>query len=102
MKDVIFTICARNYLAQALALKASLKQTNPGRDFYIFIADRKTGIDDVDVIFPDESWISDWLKMAFKYNVIEYSTSIKPFCIKYLFRKYDKVVFVDPDTYATD
>lgn len=101
MKDVIFTICARNYLAQALALKASLRQTNPERDFYIFVADRNTGIDDIDVIFPDETWLLGWLKMAFKYNVIEYSTSIKPFCINYLFQKYDKVVFVDPDTYAT-
>ena len=102
MKDVIFTICARNYLAQALALKVSLKQTNPQRDFYIFIADKQDEINDVDVVFLHESWIPGWVKMAFKYNVIEFSTAIKPFCINYLFKKYEKVVFVDPDTYATD
>ncbi|WPU95797.1 hypothetical protein SNE25_09735 [Mucilaginibacter sabulilitoris] len=102
MKDVIFTICAKNYLAQALALKTSLKQTNPDRDFYIFIADSQGGIEDIEVVFPHESWIPEWRNMAFKYNVIEYSTSIKPFCIKYLFQNYQKIVFIDPDTYATD
>jgi hypothetical protein len=101
-EKVIFTICARNYLAQALALKDSVNKTNPGTNFLIFVSDTDGDINDIDVIFPHESWISDWRHMAFKYNVIEYSTSIKPFCINYLFQTYDKVVYVDPDTYATD
>ncbi|MGY3211147.1 hypothetical protein [Mucilaginibacter sp. HD30] len=101
MTEVIFTICAKNYLSQALALKASLLETNPEKDFVIFVSDTQSGIEDVDVIFPHESWISDWQKMAFKYNVIEYSTAIKPFCINLLKEKYDKIIFVDPDTYAT-
>ncbi|MCX2485258.1 hypothetical protein [Pedobacter sp. MR2016-24] len=99
---VIFTICAKNYLAQALALKESLLTYNPQIPFVIFISDTSTGIEDLDVIFPDESWIPSWNNMAFKYNVIEYSTSIKPFCINLLFEKYDKVIYVDPDTYATN
>jgi hypothetical protein len=102
MRNVIFTICAKNYLAQALALKSSLSGTNPAVDFKIFIADTSSDISDVDVIFPHESWIPNWKEMAFKYNVIEYSTSIKPFCINLLFKDYEKVIFVDPDTYATD
>ncbi|WP_207536416.1 hypothetical protein [Desertivirga arenae] len=101
MKNVIFTICAKNYLSQALVLKQSLKTTNPDIDFVIFIADTPSGIEDEDVVFPNESWIPEWKNMAFKYNVIEYATSIKPFCINLLLEKYDNLVFVDPDTYAT-
>lgn len=101
-EKVIFTICAKNYLAQALSLKRSVKETNPGADFYIFISDDKTGVEDQDFMFLDDSWIPGWKKMAFKYNVIEFSTSIKPFCIEYLFKKYRKVVYLDPDIYVTD
>jgi hypothetical protein len=97
----IFTICAKNYLAQALALKSSVEATNPGLDFYIFISDRAAEDDIPGLIYPDNSWLPGWEKMAFKYNVIEYSTSIKPFCINYLFNNYGKVVYLDPDIYVT-
>ena len=35
----IFTICSKNYLAQALTLKESIKKHEPSVDFYIFLAD---------------------------------------------------------------
>ena len=102
-KNAIFTICAKNYLAQALTLKESVLKYNPEIDFYLFLADEKTDdICDIDVIELDESWISDWKNRAFKYNVIEFATSIKPFCFKKLFKQeYDKVMYLDPDIYVT-
>lgn len=102
-KNSIFTICAKNYLAQALTLKESILKYNPEIDFYLFLADEKTDdIHDIDVIELDESWISDWQNMAFKYNVIEFATSIKPFCFQKLFKQgYDKVMYLDPDIYVT-
>ncbi len=100
----IFTICSKNYLAQALTLKESVLKYEHDVDFFIFLADNVTDeIKDVDVVPLDEQWIPDWKEMAFKYDVIEFNTSIKPFCFKKLFNDgYDKVVYLDPDMFVTD
>ena len=99
--NVIFTVCAKNYLAQALTLKQSVEETNPDVNFFIFLSDDVNGEELPEVILLDDNWIPQWKKMAFKYNVIEFSTSIKPFCIDYLFNKgYDNVLYIDPDIYV--
>lgn len=97
-KSVAFTICAKNYLAQALTLKESFLKYNQNDDFFIYLSDAVDGEHLAEVVILDNVWIPDWEKMAFKYDVIEFSTSIKPFCIDHLFSKgYDKVVYLDPD-----
>lgn len=98
-----FTICAKNYLAQALTLRESFLKHNPSLNFFIFLADKIDGVEDVDgVVALDKSWIPDWVNMAFKYDVIEFNTSIKPFCFGKLFREgYEKVIYLDPDIYVT-
>lgn len=102
MKQVAFTICAKNYLAQALSLKESFLANNNDSDFYIYLSDRKTEDVKTDVIELDNSWIPDWEDMAYKYGVVEFSTAIKPFCIQSLFKLgYDKVIYLDPDIYVT-
>lgn len=99
--NVIFTVCAKNYLAQALTLKQSVEITNPDIIFFIFLSDDVEGEELPEVILLDDNWIPQWKKMAFKYNVIEFSTSIKPFCIDYLFNKgYENVLYIDPDIYV--
>ncbi|WP_294331686.1 hypothetical protein [uncultured Chryseobacterium sp.] len=102
-KNAIFTICAKNYLAQALTLRESVHQYNPDVDFHLFLADMKTDeIKNIDLIELSDSWLPGWENMAFKYNVIEFATSIKPFCFKKLFDSgYDKVMYLDPDIYVT-
>jgi len=104
-KEAVFTICAKNYLAQALTLKSSLLKTNSEIDFFIFLSDLADveGLPVSDLILLDDSWIKEWERMAFKYNVIEFSTSIKPFCFNKLFKEgYEKVIYLDPDIYVTD
>lgn len=98
-----FTICAKNYLAQALTLRESFLKHNPSLNFFIFLADKIDGVEDVDgVVALDKSWIPDWVNMAFKYDVIEFNTSIKPFCFGKLFKEgYEKVIYLDPDIYVT-
>jgi hypothetical protein len=102
-KDIIFTICAKNYLAQALSLENSVFRYNKYVDFYIYLADLSDLQDTKDlkeVINLDDSWIPNWKQMAFKYDVVEFNTSIKPYCIDDLFnRGYNKIVYMDPDTY---
>lgn len=98
-----FTICAKNYLAQALTLKESFLKHNPSMNFFIFLADKIDGVEDVEgVVILDKSWIPDWVNMAYKYDVIEFNTSIKPFCFGKLFKDgYEKVIYLDPDIYVT-
>lgn len=98
-----FTICAKNYLAQALTLRESFLKHDPSLNFFIFLADKIDGVEDVDgVVALDKSWIPDWVNMAFKYDVIEFNTSIKPFCFGKLFKEgYEKVIYLDPDIYVT-
>ena len=98
-----FTICAKNYLAQALTLRESFLKHNPSLNFFIFLADKIDGVEDVDgIVALDKSWIPDWVNMAFKYDVIEFNTSIKPFCFGKLFKEgYEKVIYLDPDIYVT-
>lgn len=104
-RTATFTICAKNYLAHAFTLKKSFQKQNHNCDFFIFLSDSPIGLEDEleNIVFLDDSWIPDWKKMAFKYNVIEFSTSIKPFCFKKLFsQNYAKVIYLDPDTYVTN
>lgn len=102
-KNCIFTICAKNYLAQALTLKESVQSKDPGTDFFLFLSDAPSeDIANLELVLLDESWIQGWKQMAFKYDVIEFSTAIKPFCFNKLFRQgYEKVGYLDPDTYVT-
>lgn len=105
MKTCVFTICAKNYLARALTLKGSFIRNNESVDFYIFLSDLDTEklVDNIpQLILIGDTIVPNWKEMAFKYNVIEYSTAIKPFCINYLFdeRNYEKVIYLDPDIYV--
>ena len=104
MKNAAFTICAKNYLAQAFTLRKSFQKQNPNCDFFIFLSDDLKELTDEskNFVLLDDSWIPNWKQMAFKYNVIEFSTSIKPFCFRKLFNEdYEKVIYLDPDIYVT-
>ena len=69
--NCIFTICSKNYLAQALTLKESAQKHETDTDFFIFLADLGTeDIKEIEYEPLDESWIPSWKEMAFKYNVI--------------------------------
>ena len=102
-KAVAFTICAKNYLAQALTLRASFLRNNPDIDFYLFLSDSPPDEELHAVIPVDDSIVPNCKSLAFKYNVIEFSTCVKPFCIDCLFnRGYDIVMYIDPDVYVYD
>ena len=46
--------------------------------------------------------IPDFRQMAFKYDVLELSCAVKPYCFQYLFREYgyDRVIYFDPDVFV--
>jgi len=97
---IAFTVCNLSYLNKALVLANSLNQTNQLRT-NIFIFDNEIDLP----TFEDHiiiTWIKDvagddFLKHAFKYNVIELTTAYKPFIANKLVEVYDQVLFFDPD-----
>lgn len=107
MKKCIFTICAKNYLGLAYLMGSSVRKHEPETDFLIVVADefecgRPEGTEGNVIVAREVLGIDEWLwlDMAFKYNLTEFCTSIKPFCVEYFFREgYDKVCYLDPDTY---
>ena len=102
MKNSAFTIVAKNYIGLAKILRESFLRHNPQEDFFIFVADEFDGQDDVIVSKKVLSISRDkWQEMSFKYDITEFCTSIKPFCLDYLFREkeYEKVIYLDPDIY---
>lgn len=102
-KNVIFTICSKNYFAQAKVLSRSVKKYAKDVDFFVLLADEIGDFDirdeGINVIEAKKIGIDGYADMAFKYDVIEYNTSVKPFFITKLFNdyRYEKVLYLDPD-----
>ena len=63
-KNVAFTICAKNYLAQALTLKKSFHKHNLDCDFFIFLSDDPIGLESElgEIVLLDDSWLPNWKK----------------------------------------
>ena len=102
-----FSICAKNYIPYARALYHSLRAQYHEVSFYLVLADRidgqsELGTDEEFPILEAESLgIEDFDGMAFRYDVTEFSTAIKPSCFTHLFDRYehDALVYLDPDIY---
>lgn len=107
----IFTITARNYLSLALTLGDSIARHHPEARFTICVAD---GLDQLDGLLPATRHPGHRLvsaldllpraeldDIAFKYNITEYCTAIKPLMFKSLFADpaVDLVYYMDPDTH---
>lgn len=106
MNNCVFTIVAKNYIGLAQILEKSFLLYNSNIDFKIFVADElpndvkddmSGNIYEAKQVLNISEW--QWCEMAFKYNLTEFCTSIKPFAFSYLFKEeeYDKVIYLDPD-----
>jgi hypothetical protein len=105
----IFTITARNYLGIALTLGESVTRHHPTAKFTICVSD---GLEGLDVVLPNPNHClldvpalfskDEGDDLAFKYNITEYCTSVKPAIFRHLFAAdaaTDIVFYMDPDTY---
>lgn len=107
----IFTITARNYLSLALTLGDSIARHHPEARFTICVAD---GLEGLESLLPATPHPGHRLlsalellpgkqleELAFKYNITEFCTAIKPAMFKALFAdtSVDLVYYMDPDTY---
>src|SRR5689334_19072857 len=100
----ICTIVARNYLAPARVLARSFRAHNPDGTCWTLV------IDDLDhevageeepfeVVRPEELSIAQWHRMVAGYSVLELSTAVKPWLLRYLMgdRGAERVTYLDPD-----
>jgi len=103
--NIAFTLCSINYLAQAKTLFESLKKTNPEWQFLIGLVDKNDKQIDLsflqcEVVEVEKIGIEGFERMVQQYSIIELLTSVKPFYIEWIFKKYtgaQNVVYFDPD-----
>jgi len=103
-KTVFCTIASANYLSRVQVLENSLKSHSPDYDLKILLCEnpevceelaRRTGRK---FYSPADIGCTDWLHMAFYYNLIEYNTALKPYFIETLIKEgYASVFYFDPD-----
>ena len=107
MQECAFTIVAKNYIGLGQILGLSLRKHNPNIDFRIFVADEFT---EQPAILPKEVVMAkqvlkdlseaQWTDMAFKYDLTEFCTALKPFCFDHLLTEgYEKAYYFDPDIF---
>ena len=102
--SAIFSICSNNYFPYARVLFTSLKQYHPEAALFLFLADIPQpevtlNITDVEVIPVADLEINNFLDFAFRYDIMEFNTAIKPFAMEWLMseRGFTEVVYLDPD-----
>jgi glycosyltransferase involved in cell wall biosynthesis len=100
----IFTICSNNYVPAARTFFESARRHHPDADLFLCLADRMIdlpGLYDPDwTIIPAESLdIPDFRSFAFRYDIMELNTAVKPFMFRHLLDRlgYDAVLYFDPD-----
>ena len=100
----ICTIIAKNYLAHARVLAESFLRHHPGGTVYALLCDRLDGYfnpaeEPFVTVQLDELYIPDLAAMTFKYDIVELSTAVKPFLLRYLLasQHLDRLCYFDPD-----
>lgn len=105
-KNITFTICSINYLAQAFTLGKSLEDTNPDVDFRIYVVDKFLEKKEVKhkspfkIIEIEDLEISCFEKLFLQYDIIELNTAVKPYIFDFIFKNEQdvlNVIYFDPD-----
>ncbi|MBI1358012.1 MAG: glycosyltransferase [Acidobacteria bacterium] len=104
MKSAVFTIVAKNYLAHARSLMASIQRFAPAVERFVVLVDEPEGLFDPaaepfeviryeDLPIPKSRWF------CFKYTVLELSTAVKPYAAELLLEEMgiEKLIYFDPD-----
>lgn len=105
---VACTIVANNYLAYARVLAASFRAQHPDGRMHVLIVDRP----DPAIDYAAEPWITTFVdeldipqlaSMTFRYSILELSTAVKPYFLRFLHQRHDApaVLYLDPDILVT-
>lgn len=103
-KIAIMSICSTNYFPYVKTLFTSLKTYHPEANLFLCLADHQNpdfplGIEEVEIIEAKNLGIPHFNDFAFRYDIMEFNTAIKPFMMKFLIeqKNFDQVVYLDPD-----
>lgn len=102
-RTAIFTISSNNYMPYTSTLVNSSVSAHADADHYICLADTKTKTEGFypqgcSILEAFELEIENFPEFAFRYDIMEMNTAVKPYMFLYLFNKgYDRVVYFDPD-----
>ena len=103
------TIVSNNYLAQARVFAESYQRHHPGARVFVCVVDRPSpriayaALPFV-TIFAEELAIPGFLNFAFRYDILEMNTAVKPYLVSYLRDRHglDRVLYFDPDILVLD
>lgn len=97
----VFTVCNIAYLPKALVLADSLWEHQAIR-LNVILFDKKQALyphpETVDITWVEDLGLPEWKQLAFIYDIIEFSTSLKPYIALKFLEKHARVIFLDPDT----
>jgi SAM-dependent methyltransferase/glycosyltransferase involved in cell wall biosynthesis len=100
----ICSVIAKNYVAHARVLADSFRATHPDGVCSVVVVDDIDGAIDggrepFEVLRLDEIGLPDAERMAASYDVLEFSTAVKPWLLAHLLDRpgVDAVTYLDPD-----
>ncbi len=105
----VFTIASNNYLALARVFAESYRRHHPGAEVWVALADRRDPRVDYEafpfrVVFAEELGIPAFPSFAFRYDILELNTAIKPWVFAFLRDRLgcDRALYFDPDILVAD
>lgn len=102
----VATIVSRNYLSLARACCRSFLAQHPGARAFVLIADTLAGVDltaePFTAVAADTVGVPNFEDFAFKYNILELNTAVKPYFLEHLFEHegVTQLFYLDPDIYV--
>jgi hypothetical protein len=96
----VFTVCNIAYLPKALVLADSL-YCHHNKELIVVLFDKKQTLtlpaNKLKIIWVEDLGFPEWRRLAFMYDIIEFSTSLKPYIALKLLEESRKVIFLDAD-----
>lgn len=103
-KKAIMSICSNNYFPYVRILFNSLQKYHPECELFLCLADKQNScfaleVENVTIIEAETLNIPHFYDFAFRYDIMEFNTAVKPFMMQFLIEKYnfEQVVYLDPD-----
>jgi glycosyltransferase involved in cell wall biosynthesis/SAM-dependent methyltransferase len=105
----ICTIIAKNYIAHARVLAESFRAANPEGTCSVLVIDDFEGYlepaqEPFEIVSIDQIGLPDLERMAASYDVVEFSTAVKPWLMRHLLERpgVEALTYLDPDILIAD